>query len=160
MNKGRMLIICIASGLVALVTSSCQSPQVYEKYAKIPDYIWTYNHVVPFEFSIADTNARYNIYLNIRIAGTYPYSNIWISGTRQDANGTLSKKRYEFILAYPDGKWTGSGLGDIIDNRFLMEEGIKFSLIGDYRYSFHHDMRVENLPSVIDVGIEVEKMAN
>jgi gliding motility-associated lipoprotein GldH len=138
---------------------SCEDNHIYEKYKSIPSYTWNYAYSVPFEFNIKDTSAYYNIYLNFRNAGTYLYSNIWITAIRQDANGTISKKRYEFILANPDGSWIGNGLGDIIDNHFLMEERVKFTQLGDYRYSFHHEMRTDNLPSVMDIGLEVEKVA-
>jgi gliding motility-associated lipoprotein GldH len=141
-----------------VILSSCSDTHIYHKYKKIPDYIWNYKLEVPFEFTIKDTIAYYNIYLNIRNAGIYPYSNIWIIASRQDASGVLTRNRYEFILANPDGTWTGSGLGDIIDNRFLIEEHIRFEQIGDYKYTFRHDMRIDNLPSIMDVGLEVEKV--
>jgi gliding motility-associated lipoprotein GldH len=144
--------------ILILFFSSCEDGHVYEKYKKIPNYNWNYNESIPFEFSIDDTNALYNIYLNIRNAGIYPYSNIWIVATRQDATGQITKKRYEFILANPDGSWTGNGLGDIIDNRYILEERVKLRHTGEYRYSFHHEMRTDNLPAIMDVGLEVEKV--
>jgi gliding motility-associated lipoprotein GldH len=154
-NKLQVSLIII---FFAIIFFSCDDNHIYEKYKKIPSYIWNYNEPVPFEFYLRDTNSLYNIYLNIRNSGIYPYNNIWIIAQRQDATGQISKKRYEFILANPDGSWMGNGLGDIIDNRFILEERIKLKQAGEYLYSFHQEMRVDNLPGIMDVGLEVEKV--
>jgi gliding motility-associated lipoprotein GldH len=161
MKRGRHFFLrLILISLLPLLFCLCSDNHIYHQYKKIPDYNWNYDYEIPFEFTIKDTQSYYNIYLNIRNAGIYPYSNIWIVATRQDANGTLSKRRYEFVLANPDGSWTGNGLGDIIDNRFILEEHTRLTEPGEYKFSFRHDMRTDLLPAIMDIGLEVEKAKN
>jgi gliding motility-associated lipoprotein GldH len=143
--------------ITVLTLAGCRQNHVYEKYKTIPDYIWNYYYRVPFEFNITDTVSYYNVFINIRNAGIYPYSNIWLIVNQQTPGGLITRKRYEFILANPDGSWKGNGLGDIWDNRFIMEEHVRFRTPGEYTYTFQHSMRMDNLPAIMDIGMEVIK---
>jgi gliding motility-associated lipoprotein GldH len=151
-------VIWIFSAIALVIMQSCSERQVYEKYNKIPDYIWNLNYMVPFEFEIMDTSVLYNVYMNIRNASVYPYSNIWLNVDKQDPKGVQTRTRYEFVLANPDGSWRGDGLGDIFDNHMLLEKNTRFYMAGTYTYTFHHSMRVENLPAIMDIGLEIEKV--
>jgi gliding motility-associated lipoprotein GldH len=150
--------ICISCIIGVCLLISCTERQVYEKYKNIPDYIWNIHYEVPFEFEIKDTTVYYNVYLNLRNANIYPYSNIWIYVNKQTPKGLQTRSRYEFLLANPDGSWRGDGLGDIFDNHMLLEERIHFPAIGTYTYTFEHCMRVDNLPAIMDIGLEIEKV--
>lgn len=156
-NKSKAGLLTI-SVLTVILLLSCSERQVYEKYIKIPDYIWNLHYEVPFEFEIKDTAAFYNVYLNIRNASIYPFSNIWIYLDKQTPKGRLTRSRYEFVLANPDGSWKGDGLGDIFDNHTLLEQRIRFPMAGTYTYTFQHCMRVDNLPAIMDIGLEIEKV--
>ena len=157
LNKSKAGLLTI-SVLALILSISCNQRQVYEKYKKIPEYIWNLHFEVPFDFDIKDTVAVYNIYLNVRNASIYPFSNLWIYVDKQNPKGIQTRSRYEFILANPDGSWKGDGLGDIFDNHMLLEERIRFPMVGTYTYTFQHCMRVDNLPAIMDIGLEIEKV--
>jgi gliding motility-associated lipoprotein GldH len=144
--------------MVIFFLLSCNQRQVYEKYKKIPDYIWNMHYQVSFDFDIKDTAAVYNVYLNIRNASIYPFSNIWLFVDKQNPQGVQIRSRYEFVLANPDGSWKGDGLGDIFDNHLLLEQAIRFPMAGTYTYTFQHCMRIDNLPAIMDIGLEIEKV--
>jgi len=151
-------------GLFTLLISlliSCENHTIYSKYKKVNNYIWNYNNSIDFEFKIKDTLSVYNMHFRLRNAGVFPYSNVWImiNGYKPDGQEFIAQ-RYEFILADDSGKWTGKGLGDIIDNDFLILENIKFPKTGDYKIKVRHDMRIEQLPGIMDVGISVKKVKN
>jgi len=156
--KSSKACLLIISALAVIFLLSCNGRQVYEKYKKIPEYIWNLHYQVPFEFDIKDTAAVYNVYLNIRNASNYPFSNIWLFVDKQNPQGTQTRSRYEFVLANPDGSWKGDGLGDIFDNHMLLEQAIRFPMAGTYTYTFQHCMRIDNLPAIMDIGLEIEKV--
>lgn len=148
----------ILSVLSLFFLFSCKNAHVYEKYLKIPDYIWNENLELKFNPYVKDTSVLYNVYFNIRNATVYPYSNIWVLIRKSDPSGDkIYEKSYEFILADQQGKWLSKGIGDIFDNRFLMEEKIKFPQSGLYQYSVLQYMRTTNLAGVMDIGLEVER---
>lgn len=150
--------IWFISVFAVILLLSCNGRQVYEKYKKIPDYIWNLHYQVPFEFDIKDTTAVYNVYLNIRNASNYKFNNLWILVDKQNPQGIQTRSRYEFVLANPDGSWKGDGLGDIFDNHMLLEQAIRFQIVGTYTYTFQHCMRIDNLPAIMDIGLEIEKV--
>jgi len=65
----------------------------------------------------------------------------------------------ECILADPNGKWLGEGLGDIWDNKILFKQNVKFRKSGLYEFSLTQAMRVDSLPMIMDAGISIEKAA-
>lgn len=134
---------------------SCQNSIIFEKYDEIPDYEWKYENKISFQISIKDTSIYHNLYLNLRHTGNYPFSNIWIMIYQKNPDKKISFKRYEFTLAVVDGKWLGKGLGDIVDHKIIFAENIKFPQEGEYTFLFQHDMRMDILPSIMDIGLTI-----
>lgn len=144
--------------LLFLFLLSCKENHIYHKYNKIPDYIWNENYTVTFPVSVRDTSSVYNVYFNIRNASFYPFSNIWVICEKTDPSGNkLFHKRFEFTLASIEGKWLGKGIGDIIDNHFILEENVRFREKGLYQYTFYQNMRTSDLPGIMDIGLEMVK---
>jgi len=142
---------------LVLILLSCGNKIIYSKYKKINNDTWNYANKLAFEVNVKDTSKFYDVILQLRIKSLYPYSNLWlmISGKMPDGNEMFAQ-RYEFTLADEKGKWYGKGLGDIIDNEFLILQGLKFPVKGNYTFLINHDMRMNDLPEVMDVGISVK----
>ncbi len=136
---------------------SCDPSRVYEKNKKIPDYNWEINNPLQFEVNILDTINPHHIYLNVRHAGYYGFSNIFLFVDSWLPDGRHSRDTVELIFAGPDGRWKGDGLGDIWDNRMLFKKDIIFPLSGIYRFRLTQAMRVNPLPGIMDAGIRIEK---
>jgi gliding motility-associated lipoprotein GldH len=60
-------------------------------------------------------------------------------------------------LAEADGKWWGSGLGDIFSNQIKVMENVKFPRKGVYSFSVEQNMRDNPLLGIEDIGVRVEK---
>ena len=74
----RRSILFITIALVATILASCDSNKVYEEYVEIDDYTWSSSKPLNFEFEVSDTTALHDIYINVRHANQYPYSNLWL----------------------------------------------------------------------------------
>lgn len=141
--------------LVSLFTS-CNETHIYQKYNRIPDYTWNENSPLTFRVTVDNISNKYDIYLNLRNTNFYRFSNIWLIINKADPAGNkLFHQRFEFLLADKNGKWTGNGLGDIIDNQFLIEKNIQFHEKGIYTYTMYQNMRLPDLTGIMDVGIEI-----
>ena len=97
------------------------------------------------------------MYLNIRNAGFYGFSNLFLFVNTIIPGGETLRDTVEITLAAPDGKWLGEGLGDIYDNRYLFRKDFKFPKTGEYRIELIQAMRVNPLPGIMDAGIRIEK---
>ncbi len=152
-NLNKFLIISL---LLIFIFASCDSNTVYDKYLSIGTE-WNKNDVLEFEVEIIDTTLSYKYFINIRNSADYKFRNIYFFLNTQFPDGSRARDTIECILASADGRWLGSGLGDIKSNRILLKNKIKFPLAGNYNFKLEQAMRVDNLQGIEDVGIRIEK---
>ena len=141
--------------LVSIV--ACDSKRVFEQNIDIPDYIWDKENPVYFDVPITDTMSLNNVYINIRNASGYGYSNIYLFLDTKYPDNSISRDTIECILADPTGKWLGDGSGDIWDNQILFKKNVRFRQIGTYKFRYEQAMRMPKLPMIMDVGLRIEK---
>ena len=147
----------LAALLFIATLSACDSKRVFEQNMEIPNGIWNAKNIARFEVEIADTVTPHNFYINVRNAGAYPYSNLYLFLETQFPDKVIARDTIECILADNSGRWLGEGSGDIWDNQILFKKGVRFRKAGKYIFSLEQAMRVQNLPLLMDVGIRIEK---
>ncbi len=152
-NKLLLLLLC-ASALY-----SCGRDFVSDENRVIEKGIWNTANKISFTAAITDTNLRYSVYLNIRNAVEYPYSNLYLFMDTRFPDGRIARDTIDCTLADYDGRWLGSGIGSVKFNRFLFQKGVKFHQKGIYRFDFQQAMRVNELTGIQDFGIRIEKEA-
>ncbi len=155
MLKGRTWLLL---GVVVLLLSSCNKNTLYQKYITLPDSEWDMNKPVSFKLNVDDTSTYYNVFVNIRNADTYAYSNLYLFIDITSPMKTKERDTIECILADPAGKWLGEGLGDIWDNKILFKRNVRFPRTGEYDISYTQAMRDDKLQMIMDVGLTVEKI--
>jgi len=156
MRKHILFIIAMS----ALAFASCDRNKVYEEYVEIDDYVWNSAKPLSFEFEISDTTALHDIYVNVRHANQYPYSNLWLFINSWAPSGQKAVDTIQCVLADEHGKWTGSGLGDIWDKQILWKKNVRFATAGKYHVEYNQAMRTENLVGIMDMGLRVELADN
>jgi gliding motility-associated lipoprotein GldH len=148
-------IFAIATLFVLWMLTSCEAPPVFEENKPIVDAKWNEKQPVQFEFDIQDTVRLHNFYINVRNGENYAYSNLYLFVEMEFPNGKLAIDTLSCPLADATGKWYGSGLGDIYDNRIIYRERKQFPLAGHYRVSIYQAMRNENLEGIYDIGFRL-----
>jgi gliding motility-associated lipoprotein GldH len=124
------------------------------------DRTWKVMEEPRFEFSIADTTQRYNIFYNVRNSLDYPYARIFVTYHLYDSTGKeLTKKLVDHYLfdqktGVPFGD---SGIGDLYDHQFPLLERYHFGYRGRYSMKLDQFMRQDTLAGIIAVGVRVEK---
>ena len=137
--------------------ASCDPKRVYEKNEKIANNNWDQNTPLVFLVNITDTAHLNNVYINVRNAGFFSFSNLFLFINTRFPQGQMERDTLECALASPDGKWLGEGLGDIWDNRILFKKNVRFPQTGEYRFELVQAMRINPLPGIMDAGIRIEK---
>ena len=143
--------------LVILLFSSCDRNIVFEENVKLPESRWEQKNIIILKTDIKDTITPQNIYINIRNAGGYQFSNLFVFFTTQTPSGKTERDTVELTLADPAGKWLGDGLGDIWDNRIPFKHNFHFPEKGTYTFMLEQAMRIDPLPQLMDIGIRIEK---
>jgi gliding motility-associated lipoprotein GldH len=142
--------------VVTSAITACDSKRVYEENTNIENEQWNFEHRPFFDVYITDTTQYYNICVNLRIASTYKYNNIFLLLHTTNPSKQTETKRVELRLANETGKWTGSGLGDIYDYTYPVYRKIKIKEPGFYRIEVEQNMRDDVLESIKSTGIRVE----
>lgn len=141
---------------IAVFCNACDDNRVFEDYQTIKDDNWYINQRPSFFVEITDTVSSHTIYFNIRHTGIYKYSNLFVLYTIQGPKAKPETQRLEFKLAELDGKWLGSGLGDVYANQIKIMENVKFPRKGVYSFTIEQNMRDNPLTGIEDVGIRIE----
>lgn len=142
---------------VSICLFSCDPARVFEENKKMENNAWDQKSPAVFLVNIRDTAPAYNVYLNVRNAGFYGFSNLFLFINTRFPQGQLVRDTVECTLATPDGKWLGDGLGDIWDNRILFKKDVRFPQPGEYRFELIQAMRINPLPGIMDAGLRIEK---
>jgi gliding motility-associated lipoprotein GldH len=148
--------LCILMFCLCLV--SCNKNVVFNDYTRISETAgWARNVPVKFDIDIKDTNQLYDVYVNVRQATGYPYSNLFLKLTTNYPNKNLYTDTLECLLANERGEWLGDGAGDLWDNKILFKKNTKFHQLGIHTFVFTQAMRLDPLPLILDVGMSIEK---
>lgn len=143
----------------SLFLAGCDSNRVFEDYKEFDDRTWKVTDPVVFEFQIKDVSKKYNLYYNVRNSLEYPYARIFVQYSLTDSIGTeLTKKlTSNFLFDQKTGRPLGrSGLGDVLDNQFLLLSNQSFKVEGTYRFRLDQFNRQDTLKGVLAVGLRVE----
>ncbi len=137
---------------------SCNNNSIYKESKKVPNSIWDMNNILKFQANVEDVEQEYNIDIRIRHAEFYPSQNLWLFITTTAPDGVFQKDTLECILADQDYKWKGKGLGQIWDVKVPFKKDIKFIEKGEYLFEIQHGMRLEQLPQIMEIGVEINKL--
>lgn len=157
-NQKSNFAVLLSLLLLSVTILSCDSNRVFDENKQIEKAIWNQEEPLVFLVNITDTVSPHNVYLNVRNAGMYPFSNLFLFINTGFPQGQIDRDTAEVTLASPDGKWLGDGLGDIYDNRVLFHRNVRFPQAGEYRFEIFQAMRVNPLPGIMDAGIRIEKV--
>ncbi len=147
---------CVVVVIIALL-SACNSNTVFSKYETFAENEWSAKNKVTFKVPVTDSVNLHNIYIMVRHAESYPYSNIFLFVSTKYPNGKTLSDTMELVLANQKGQWLGDGAGDIYDYKVAVKKNIRFAQSGTYEFSFEQGMRVDPLPLIMDLGFEIEK---
>ncbi len=144
--------------LLAMTFASCGNKDViFDESVIIPNASWDNQELPYFDVNVEDTLSAYNFYLNIRHLENYRYSNFYMFMHTTFPDGNQTHDTVEIVLAYPDGRWVGSGSGSMRNNKILLNDNLYFPLKGTYRFEIEQAMREDVLDGVTDVGVCFEK---
>ncbi len=144
--------------IITFALLSCNQNVVFNDYTRIGETEgWARNIPIKFDVDIKDTNATYDIYVNVRQATGYPYSNLFLHLNTEYPDHKNFTDTLECLLANERGEWLGDGAGDLWDNKILFKKAVRFTTIGKHIFTFKQGMRLDPLPLILDVGLTIEK---
>ena len=157
MIRTLQILLLLLFLIMAPVMISCDSQRVFEEHFALKNGTWNTKNKLQFDVTIPDLLSRYNVYLNVRNGSEYPYSNLYMFMNTVFPDGKMARDTVELTLADYDGRWLGSGMGNVKFSQFLFKKGVKFEQKGQYQFIFEQAMRVNELTGIHDIGLRIEK---
>jgi gliding motility-associated lipoprotein GldH len=151
-------LIVLSVSLLCLI--SCDPARVYETNKDFEDTNWLAWDTAAFSFTITDTAANYNVWLNLRNSIDFETARIFLNFQLLDSSAAPIRKRLieQTLFDKKTGQPFGdSGLGDIYSHQFLIESNMSFPSSGTFQVKLNQMMRSDTLQEVLSVGIRVEK---
>lgn len=150
--------------ILILCFTSCDQKRIFDEYKTIPNGSWSSNNSVNFQFTIKDTLAKRNLFINLRNNNEYPFSNLFIITNLQFPDGQQIIDTLEYDMADKTGRFLGEGFTQLKENKLFYKENIIFPLKGIYTISVTQKMRkngevsgVKNLNGITELGFRIEK---
>lgn len=141
--------------VMAIVACNGDDKAIFDQFTSIQS-VWSRKDKKEFVFQVEDTTIYYDLKLQMRIQGSYPYSNIWVL-YEIEGGGKMEKGRTMIPLSdQQTGKWLGSGGGNLIGYQHLFKKMVKLGR-GTYKVRFTQNMMDEELSGLSDVGLRVER---
>jgi gliding motility-associated lipoprotein GldH len=147
------LILLMSSFLLV----SCDKDRIFDQTTNIPDEVWLTENRLAFDVNIEDTLMPCNFYINLRHRNEYAYRNIFFFIDTDFPDGQRRRDTLECMLQNKEGKWFGSGTGNIRDHQILFKKGHRFPMRGKYVFTLEQAMRERELKHIVGVGLRIEK---
>jgi len=145
------------------VLTSCDKKRVYDEYQPI-NGSWEKDSTLVFQLEKLDSLKNYNLFINVRNNKDYKYSNLFLITEMRFPQGKVITDTLEYEMAAPDGKWLGTGFGDVKESKLWYKENVSFNEPGEYQIAIKQAMRkndqvdgIENLEGITHVGFRIEK---
>jgi gliding motility-associated lipoprotein GldH len=152
--SNRIIIFLIS----ILGLAACNEGVLVNEFHKLNTDGWNYEEVVSDTFNVSKTHHYHQIFANLRITSDYNYSNIHLKISLTYPDSTQTERVIPITLSDKKGKWTGSGMGNILTYQVPIMGKLEFKEKGKYTIAVEQYMRIENLPHVVSVGIKVEQL--
>ncbi len=144
------LFFILLLGLVA-----CGNQPTFDAFERIGGS-WHADSILEFTVPISDVDQTYAVNVKLRHDANYPFANMYMFRKITSANGLEYQDTVNFIVADDRGKWLGKGVGEVKTMVWPYRANtLKFNTPGKYTFILQQGMRQEELPGVIDVGLEV-----
>ena len=150
-----MRIIFVFLSLFLLV---CCNTNTESSYSVFEEDSWHADSIVTLSHSVVDTITKQNLYLKIRHTTDFEYQNIFLFVDFQEKIDTI-----EVTLSEKNGKWLGSGFGDIKEVEYCFAKEVIFNSKKTSYVTVEQAMRygdqpvITNLKGIIALGINVKK---
>ena len=150
-----MRIIFVFLSLLLLV---CCNTNTVSSYSVFEEDSWHADSIITLNHSVIDTITKQNLYLKIRHTTDFEYQNIFLFVDFQEKRDTI-----EVTLSEKNGKWLGSGFGDIKEVEYCFAKEIVFNSKKTSNVTVEQAMRygdqpvITNLKGIVALGINIKK---
>lgn len=151
--------------IVITYMTSCNSDTIYNQYVPIENAQWHKDSIINFKINSIDTISKNNLYVTLRNNKDYEFSNLFLIVGIRFPNNYQVVDTLEYEMTSSEGRFLGTGITDIKENKLEYKTNVTFTLMGEYDVSVQQAMRktrdiegLKSLSGITDVGLQIEKL--
>lgn len=135
---------------------ACNGNYIYEEKVEIPEATWQYENPITYEFMINDTEAKYNLYLDVVHSDQFASQNFYTMIHTTYPSGRKVDSQISIELADKLGQWYGKCSADKCQLRIVLQQNTFFKEKGLHQIVFEQYTRKEALKGMNALAFSVE----
>lgn len=143
-----------------IMLAACGPQTLLTETTEIKDGEWRFEDSRTVSCDVRDTLTPFNFHVLLRHGANYKYQNLIIYFKQYYPNNTYTIDTIDCPLADNSGRWYGSGIGDLLDNRIMFKRNVQFPMAGVYNFELQHAMRSDTVEEIYDIGLLIEGASN
>ena len=151
-------VAVVALLLLLLAGTGCEPQPTYQRTYPIAAAKWAFADSLAFAFPVSDTAARYDLVLELEHAEDFRFQNFYVRVATHLPDGGVVVQSVSLELADKFGEWFGECSGGSCATEIGLQEGSRFTDIGDHRLVVSQYSREEPLAGVESVGFRLVKV--
>ncbi len=142
----------------AVLVIGCNENRIYETHKSgFTNYRWDKTNVVEFKPQISNVEENYMVYVAIRHVYGFQLKSVKVRVEIKSPSGKTSSKLYELKVFKNSNEYISDCAGDYCDLEVLVEKDFKFEEPGEYVFSISHEMDVDPVPNLMQIGLIIDK---
>lgn len=102
----KRLLPCVFVWLV-FFCYSCEKHYIISQVQTIPDSGWTYQNILKYDFDVEDTEALYDLYLEVDYSTSFSFQNVYVNVYTGMSEDKMNKTQLSLDLSNDLGIWKG-----------------------------------------------------
>ncbi|HBS87762.1 MAG: hypothetical protein A2W91_11400 [Bacteroidetes bacterium GWF2_38_335] len=143
--------------LAFLLIAGCNPNAIFSESETIEGSKWDNTKKIVFKPEIEDISKPYDICVTLSHVYGYAPKTLDIIVKTTSPSGIKKEKEYSLFVKSEDGAYYSDCAGDYCDLKTQIEKSFKFSEPGTWEFSIEHNMAMNPLPAVMEIGLVIEK---
>lgn len=132
----------------------------------ILDNAWSYHESITFtaSFETLEENELLDFFLLLRKNDSYPFENLFLIVTINDAKTTFTQDTLEYLMADKNGQLLGTGYGSQKTSKLVLQQQFQSFFQGPLHVQIRHAMRhmdeenpISSLPGITSIELLIQK---
>lgn len=121
-------------GLFILLHFSCGRSFTFSHNLDIPETGWAYENILKYDFEVADTDALYDLYLEIDYKTSFSFQNMYVNVYTGQEESEMKKALLSLDLSNNLGIWKGDCNAEKCTYLLPLQKSIYFEQAGGQKF--------------------------
>lgn len=137
--------------LLIVLCYSCEKQYTFSYLQAIPESGWTYDNILKYDFEIEDTDALYDLYLEIKYNTSFSFQNIYVNVYTGISEDKMNKTQLSLDFSNNLGIWKGDCNAKECTYLLPLQKSIYFEKTGKQFFWIEQYSRTENVKDIQSV---------